>query len=546
MERTDVIKRWIAGLSVAMVCFGGWSACGPDYNDRWQVAYDVDGPYRANQGAMVYVNRTFGEVLRVSPTRTAGDVALQRDRVQVGGVLTTSLLSEDRDTLYIIDDEKKLHIVDLSGEDLVVKSVELESAYDRLTLDPQGDFLLLSFGTPNSNRQIIARNLNEVGVVDLRAGELDARFVTLASRAQELIFAPEFELGGESRRMVAALADSEVTLIDLLASDERNALREVPLTLSEAESVKRPVQALFDVTPDEALPDTVSLYVLTDQGSDITQISVQPSVREGSPFTFDLSVNQLAAGKNPGRMALIELPDRGTRLLALDRSTAKFTLVDVSSGEAATFSLPTPTAAQNLMVYTASRQEGALEVPEQRVIAYSETSPIVTVIRPETISISGDQPTLGRSVEAIRLERTPTRLEYDATASADRAVVFHSGLTGGFSVLNLQNNRDIPIEGFALSDVLFDGAYAYGALQGTENLVVFELATGHPTVFELPYIASSVALDRQEGLLLVENEGAGGNFTVFDAEEPSAEDALVSRGVFFDDVLNKFDDEESE
>ncbi len=538
------IKKWMAGVGLASICLTtGPSACGPEYNEQWSAPYRVSEPYKVNQGALVYINHTFGEVLRISPTRFAGDLTIERDRVLLGENLTTSLLSDDRDTLYILDAEKLLHIVDLSGEKISAKSIELSSAYDRITLDPKGDFLLLSFGSADTGRQVIARNLNEVGIVDLREQELAARFVTLASKAQELIFAPEFELGGESRRLVAALADSEVTLIDLLATDERNALREVPLTLSEAESVKRPVQALFDVTPDESLPDTASLYVLTDRGSDITQIAIQPSVRQDSPFTFDLSVNQLAAGKNPGRMALIELPERGTRLLALDRSSPRFSLVDVSSGETATFSLPTSGPASSLMVYTANRQDGVEEIPEQRVLAYSANSAIVTVIRPETISISGDQPTLGRSVEAIRLERTPRALEYDPSAAADHAVVFHEGLTGGFSVLNLQSNRDIPIEGFALNDVLFDGAYAYGSLQGTENLVVFELATGHPTVFELPYIADAVTLDAQEGLLLVENVGDGGNFTVLDAEQPDASDAVVIRGAFWDGVLNRFDEE---
>ena len=516
----------------------------PEYRTQWQDAYDVDGPYKAANGAMVYVHRSFGQVIRVQPGEPGGEVSVLGDRLELGGKLTSSLIDEQGETLFVMDATERLHRIDLSDPvQMNVKSVELASAYDKLSLDPQGEFLLLSFSPGESSGTVIARNLNEVGIIDLRGDELEARFITLSTRGQQFVFAPKFELGGESRRLVAALSDSEVTILDLLAEDDANVLREVPLTLSEAEQIKRPVQAIFDVTPEPSLPDTVSLYVLTNRGSDITQVSIQPSARQDATYTFDLSVNQLAAGANPGQMALLELPARGARLMALDRSSAAFTMVDVESGEGATFTLPMARAATQMVVYTASRREGSDETEEVRVLAYSPESPVVTVIRPETISISGDQPTLGQSVEAIRLEKNPLRVEYDADAAANRAVVFHSGFSSGFTILDLEANRDIPIEGFALNDVIFDGSYAYGVLN-TRNMVAFELDTGHPTVFDLPYEAEHVTLDASEGLLLLEVNGRDGGFVAFDAEEPTPENAIVREGVFLDETLNLFDDEE--
>src|SRR5690606_40840310 len=50
------------------------------------------------------------------------------------------------------------------------------------------------------------------------------------------------------------------------------------------------------------------------------------------------------------------------------------------------------------------------ERAETRVLAYSTSSPLAAVIRPESITVSGDAPTAGRTVEAIRLRQSPERI----------------------------------------------------------------------------------------------------------------------------------------
>lgn len=543
----SVHNKRVKGVMFALCVsgFAGLASTGcqePEYRQQWDESYDISAPFRAKDGAMVYIHRSFGQIIRVQPAKINGKVEILHDRIRIDGDLQQGLLNGDGTALFVMDGDKKLHRVDLSNPDeMSVDSVDLASAYDRMVLDPEEEFLLMSFNdSSQSSAKIIVRNLNEVAIVDLRAAEMDARFVTLSNRALDFEFAPSFELGGESRRLVAALSNSEVTIVDLLAEDDLNALREVPLTLSEAEAIKRPEQAVFDVTPDESLPDTINLYVKTTQGTDITQISVQPSVRQDSAYTFDISVNQLAAGASPGKIAVLELPGRGTRLLALNRATPEFTLVDVASGESASFTLPMTKAATEFLTYTASRQAGEDATEEIRILAYSQDSPVVSVIRPETISIGGDQPTLGRSVEAIRLERNPSSIDYDAEAAANRAVVFHGGYSGGFTILDLEANRDLPIDGYSLNDVLFDGLYAYGTL-ASSNLVAFELDTGHPTAFDLPYQAQSLTLDVSEGVLLLDAGEPEGSFIALDAEEPTPENAQVHQAIFLEGALNFFD-----
>lgn len=526
----------IGSLLLAMGSLG----CESEFNQTLNEPLDIVGPYESN-GSLVYVNRTQGELLRLDAVKENGVPRLEIDRAVTGLDPGVVQLSPDGQTLFVVNrEDETLSVVDLSGDELEVTTLELNAAYDVLTLDPRGDFLLLSFSGATQDN-VIARNVNQIGIIDLTQSELSARFVTLASRARELVFADPFELGGEEQRLVAALSVSEVTLIDLLVDvdDPENQLREVPLTISEADAVRTPTQAVFDVTPSEDLPDTINLYVLTQGDSDVTQISVQPSVREDALFKFNISVNQLAAGNRPTNMALLELPERGTRLLTTSGNAPQFTLVDVASGESSTFSLPMNVAAQGIELYTATEAAGEELTQELRVLAWSSQTEVVSVIRPETIAISADQPTLGRSVEAIRLERAPVRVELDESAARERAVVFHAGLTGGFTVLDLRDNRDIPIQGYSLADIAFDGQLAFGVFTGTENFGVFDLETGQPTVFDLPDIGQKIVVDGEDGLIVVQHAADTGHFTVLDATEPTPENAIVVRDLFLYNVLDE-------
>ena len=170
-----------------------------------------------------------------------------------------------------------------------------------------------------------------------------------------------------------------------------------------------------------------------------------------------------------------------------------------------------------------------LEIPDSGTVA----------IAGETIALSGDQPTLGRSVEALRLKAKPLRVVLGGEGLADRAVLFHPGVRGGFSVLNLRTNRDIPIQGYALADVRFDGALAFGLFESTPNLGVFDLATGQPQVFALPSAGRALVFDARDDLLIVEHRDRTGAFTVLDASSPVPARARHWRDIFLTDVLNE-------
>ena len=525
---------WSAGL--ALLGLVAWTGCiDHQYEPRWEQSLDVVGPFDA-QGAAVYVNRTLRQVVRLDPTRRGDALSLQVSRAPTGRSPAVIERGVDGRALFVLDDQDRtLTIYALDGG-LQAKTVRLQSAYDRITLDPEGDYALLSF-TGVQRQGVIARNLNEVAILDLRVAQLTPVYATLPSRAKSLLYSPAFTLDGQVQRVVAALSDAEVTLLDLLATREEDRLREIPLTLNASELPPAPTQALFDVGQASS-QGQVSLYVLTQRGQDVTQINIQAAA---SPERkLELSVNQLAAGPAPRRMALLELGQQGRRLMVLGGDLPGFTLVDPRSGESATFALPMDRTPQQLLPYSATRQVDGQLVPELRVLVYSDQTPLMALVRPETIALDSDEPTLGRSVEAIRLEAAPQSVRLDEAGARDRAVIFHSGLLGGFTVLNLRTNRDIPIQGHSLEAVTFSGAYAYGVFRGTRHMGVFELSTGSPAVFDLPAQGRGIWVDEAEGLILVQHaDEREGGFTVLDAQEPTPAKALVLSDVFVDRLFEQ-------
>ncbi len=527
----------LAGLLAGLV-----TGCGDDHHHAaaWSQPLRISQPLQAN-GDLLYVNKSFEQVMRLRPGRSGDQISLKVDRAPTGADPGATALSADHSQLYVVDEQHatqgaSLSVFDVTGDKLTSKTVGLDSTYDRLSVDPAGEFLLLSF--TGDSGDFIARNLNELGIVDLRDGigaDEKASFETLASRPRDIVFAPKFQLGGADQRLAAALSPSEVTIIDLLAQDPANRLREVPLTISQADQVRTPTQAIFDVTPDETMPDTVSLYLLTDSGQDITHVSIQPSVRQDTNKKFDISINQLAAGQNPGRMQLLHLGDQGARILALDRYQPRFTLVDVQSGESSTFDLPMTAPAEDMLTY----QTTVDGQPETRVLAWSTRSPLVAVIRPESIAISDETPTLGRSVQAIRLKAAPSSVELDAAGAGERAIVHHSGLSAGFTVLDLHTNRAVPIQGASLGDIYFGQTYAYGVFRGQPYVGIFDLETGHPTAFELPEEGEHIYLDSADELLVVQHADPTGSFTLLNATDPTPKHARVFDDVFLQDLFGQ-------
>lgn len=506
-------------LIIALVCFG----CGDENPPQLDAKLVIDGPIETADG-LGYINRTTNELVLLNAVKDSKRASLDIKRAALGSEPGVSAVSSDGKSIYVVDRKTEvLQIVDIDKPSAVEK-VELSGDFDRITVDPFGEFLVLSFSGADGEN-VVARNLNEIGVVSLSGG--DPVFTTLSTRANSFSFAPPFQLDGQDQRLMAVLADDELTVFDLLADTDEDRLREVPLSISESEAGRIPLQTVFDTSSDSKL----DIYLRT-QSEDISRITVR--LANGGNRKLNLSTDQLTVPV-PSAMELVTLANGTTRLVTASSTSPTVTVVDTISDLGTTFDLPLSAPAQKLIPFRTVVEEDGVKSEELRLLAYSSRSQLVAVIRPETVALEGDDPTLGRSVTAIRLEQAPTRIEL-ATGSTDQAIVFHE--SSGFSLLNLFKNNDVPIQGGALRSVLFNRAFVYVVYRTLANLTIFT-GDGHPTNFDLPYRGTSVHFFSETETLIVPHPDNNGSFTILDANDPKPSTASVYEGVFLQNIFDR-------
>lgn len=525
-----VRRAAVALMATALV------GCGGEVLEGWNQSLDPGQPVVLEQG-MVYLDQDFDELIVLRPTLEDNEPMIHAHREATAAGATQMVASIDGKQLFVLNDRaRSLSIFDVGAEEVERVDLALDTNYDVINVDPYGDYLVLS----NSGQRragTIVQNLNEVAIVDLRSQEPTVRFLSLVTRAQNLEFMPPFTLGGVDQRMVVALADSQITLIDLMAEAVQDQQRRIPLTISQADQVRRPTQVVYDIHTSAGGTERVSLFVLNDRDNDISEIVIQPSIREDQITKFDLSVNQLAAGSRPGRIAMVETP-QGRRLLALDSIQPRFTLVDVLSGESATFPLRQGTPVTEMIPYHV--QVPGQDELEPRVLVYSPQSSLVSVIRPNAIALGTETPTTGQAVQDIRLTTAaPTRIVMDERSDSNRAIALHSGGNDGFTLLNLVTHTEAPIQGFPLTDVVFDGSQAFGIFGNTPHLVRIDLAGSYAREIALPFRARALHLSPDRQTLLVRHEGSSGRFTILPVAEPTAEKSRFFEHVFLRGLFDR-------
>lgn len=519
-ESMKMNQKWMI-VAVLMGALG----CGEKASTKWDEPLSLVGPLDTSSG-LVYIERSTARVFTLDVNRDRERAVLDINSGQLGQDPGVSAVSADGETLFVVDtDREVLQFVDLADVSKI-EEVELSGDFDRITVDPYGEYVILSF-TGAADDNVVARNLNEIGVIKL-SGERTAEFTTLATRANSFSFAKPFTLSGQDQRIMAVLADNEVTVFDLLADNDEDRLREVPLTVTQADRVRVPQQVIFDTSSD----DKLDLYLRT-QDADISRVTVRLAP-EGASRKLQLSTDKLTVSQ-PADMEILTLSNGSTRLLTISSTAPQFTLVDTVSDVSVTLALPMTYAASQLLPFVTTVEEDGTPREEVRVIAYSPNSQLIAVIRPELIPIEGDEPTVGRSVDAIRLEDLPERIEISTSAN-DQAIVFHR--SSGFSLLNLEKNNDVPIQGGALRDVLFDGTFAYVVYRTLPNLTIFG-RDGHPTNFELPTYGTSVHFNVENEVLIVPHDSPFGEFTVLDANDPQPQTATVYENVFVENFLGR-------
>ena len=176
-----------------------------------------------------------------------------------------------------------------SGE---VRTLELPGAYDTLAFSADSRFGVLTYSTAGLGPDVVARNLNEVAVVDVEARAVTRLVLGTESLApRSVVFAPP----RDDRQHVAITLDRGVVVLDAKAPGR--APRRIPTRLSETQPEVAVQEALFS-------PGGDVLFLRLAGMDDVFAVELG-----GDGDELTASVNFLAGGTG---LSDIELPPAST------------------------------------------------------------------------------------------------------------------------------------------------------------------------------------------------------------------------------------------
>jgi hypothetical protein len=179
-----------------------------------------------------------------------------------------------------------LQLVSVDSGD--VRTLELPGAYDTLTFSEDSRYGLLTYSTASLGPDVVARNLNEVAVVDVASGSVTRLSLGTESLApRSVVFAPPHE----DRQYVAIALDRGVVVLD--AKNPRRAPKRIPTRLSETQPEVAVQEALFSRGGDV-------LFLRLSSMDDVFAVEL---AQEGDELLA--SVNFLAGGTG---LSDLELP----------------------------------------------------------------------------------------------------------------------------------------------------------------------------------------------------------------------------------------------
>jgi hypothetical protein len=198
----------------------------------------------------------YGQALKPLPLLTTGDalvsvvprtrrvVRVRKGEKPQGLVIADGARKAERlngETVAVLAGDTRHPVLQLvsvdSGE---VRTLELPGAYDTLAFSADNRFGVLTYSTASLGPDVVARNLNEVAVVDVEARTVTRLTLGTESLApRSVVFAPPHD----DRQYVAITLDRGVVVLDARAP--LRALRRIPTRLSETQPEVAVQEALF-------------------------------------------------------------------------------------------------------------------------------------------------------------------------------------------------------------------------------------------------------------------------------------------------------------
>jgi hypothetical protein len=264
--------------------------------------------------------------------------------VQVGKNLRRLIKDPTGDRIYALsageipredpeDQKPSLSVIDGGAEAELFQRYELDGVYTDLTLDPEGQWVVLMGSDEGENT---VTNPNELILIDVTDKERDPVKKTIRSfggRPQRLTFTSTLDFpDGTSGRLLLVETERDLAVIDL------GHLEEDETTVGFPETENGSIPRSTSVTFDNGLPDdsTDTRLAIAFQGSSDV-VLIEMIAEAGHRFTL---LPRLAnVGGVPASIAFVAT-DQGTRLAALLGTKPQAVLVDPATTIAEPIDLP--------------------------------------------------------------------------------------------------------------------------------------------------------------------------------------------------------------
>jgi hypothetical protein len=459
--------------------------------------------------------------------------SLRHGSIEVGQNITKIVRSAAGDRLFVLSAGEQprlspeaelpaLTVIDDGPHPEVFARYELSDPFSELTLDPEGQWVVLTGATDAS----VVVNPNELILIDVSDANFEPVTKTIRSfggRPTEVSFTPELGLPeGPRRRLLLVQTERDVSILDLMFLDRTESTLGLPQT--ESGQSASPVSVVVDDGDPEDVNDTRLAVQLGGQ-SDVVLVEFLADPDR----SFRLLPRLADAGGIPSQIAFVNT-DQGLRLAALNGTQAQAALIDPVTTGADFIRLPGNFT--RLTRLTAGLDEGGLG---DVALLWG---PNVSQVAFWSLGQTGDSPF--RSVEGFDLQ-VGVQQVLDVPGDNQNRKLLQTGGAQEFFILDLQARQSFPMvtQGGVSLSVSPDGERAWALRPGSKEFAQIDLQTLHPR---------SVAAERPiDGVFDIEAENGGralvalharGSYsvTLLDAEEPDPAASRHYPGLMLEDL----------
>ncbi|HTM46059.1 MAG TPA: hypothetical protein VL137_13955 [Polyangiaceae bacterium] len=368
------------------------------------------------------------------------------------------------------DEKASLTVVSGGLSAKVVARYELEQAFSKITVDPQGQWVVLAGDDKASGNSGAVVNPNELVLIDIS----DRRFVpvrkTLASfGSQPLRYTFTGELhfpDGTSGRLLLVETERDLTVINL-ANPEANEIT-VQFQKTQGDQVAKPAGLSYHDSTDVS---ATQIAVRFEGQSDVILIDMIADDTQTHPFK--LLPQLVDAGGIPSALELVNT-DQGVRLAALLPTTSRAALIDPQTTIAQFIDLAAP-----YTQFTLTTPEGTAGADEALLWGAN-----VTNVAFWALGQTGEQ--AFRSIESLELQTGVGDVVEMPGSSRRRLLQAASG--GQFFVLDLDRRQAFPMStqfGHVQLSVSPDGKRAWAFEHGALDFGMIDLETMHVTALRV-------------------------------------------------------------